>query len=134
FTVYEGRPYVIHTDKEYRKFILKKFNGSNIKYDGNGAAFGSVPVDLNAYRDGESVTVQGNTGGLGKTGYTFAGWNTAADGSGIDYAENEMFMADIHDVTLYAQWEANAYLVTFDAGDGTVDPATQTKRYDAAYG
>src|SRR5690606_25262377 len=79
FTVYEGRPYVIHTDKEYRKFILKKFNGSNIKYDGNGAAFGSVPVDLNAYRDGESVTVQGNTGGLGKTGYTFAGWNTAAD-------------------------------------------------------
>lgn len=36
--------------------------------------------------------------------------------------------------TLYAKWESNTYVVSFDAGEGTVSPSTQTKRYDSAYG
>ena len=38
-----------------------------------------------------------------KTGYNFAGWNTAADGSGTSYAEGDPYNITSN-VTLYAQW------------------------------
>ena len=38
-----------------------------------------------------------------RTGYTFAGWNTAADGTGTDYAAGATYSANA-DLTLYAQW------------------------------
>ena len=38
-----------------------------------------------------------------KTGYTFSGWNTAANGTGAAYAEGAIY-SFAADVTLYAQW------------------------------
>jgi len=43
-------------------------------------------------------------GDLVKTGYTFTGWNTAADGSGTDHAVGSTFTMGAADVTLYAKW------------------------------
>jgi len=40
-----------------------------------------------------------------KTGYTIAGWNTAADGTGTNYAVSATFNIT-GDVTLYAKWRA----------------------------
>ncbi len=57
---------------------------------------------------GATVTVLGNTGGLAKAGHHFAGWNTAADGSGTAYAAGATFGMGTADVTLYAQWAAIA--------------------------
>lgn len=48
----------------------------------------------------------GNNGGLTKTGYTFAGWNTAADGSGTSYSSGQAFTMGNANVTLYARWTA----------------------------
>lgn len=45
--------------------------------------------------------------------YTFTGWNTATDGTGISYASGESILLD-GDETLYAQWTKNA-----DADDST---------------
>ena len=54
-----------------------------VAYAGNGNTGGTAPVDGSSpYNSGSTVTVLGNTGSLVKTGYTFANWNTAADGSG----------------------------------------------------
>jgi uncharacterized repeat protein (TIGR02543 family) len=40
-----------------------------------------------------------------RVGYTFVGWNTAADGTGTSYANGAIYtMRDAADVTLYAQW------------------------------
>lgn len=50
-----------------------------------------------------------------KTGYTFAGWNRASDGSGTLYTGLASFSAD---VTLYAQWTINSYSITFDSQGG----------------
>ena len=61
-----------------------------------------------------------------RTGYTFAGWNTAANGTGTTYrngAEVENLTAENKGtVTLYAQWEINRYTVTFvsNGGSGTM--------------
>lgn len=76
-----------------------------VTYDGNGSTGGSVPVDASSpYTSGATVTVLGNTGSLVKTGgYAFAGWNTAANGSGISYAPGATFTITAN-TTLYAQW------------------------------
>ena len=59
------------------------------------------------------MTVLGNTGDLtrlndGGTSYRFTGWNTKADGSGIDQAEGSYFTMGASPVILYAQWAAYA--------------------------
>jgi uncharacterized repeat protein (TIGR02543 family)/LPXTG-motif cell wall-anchored protein/prepilin-type processing-associated H-X9-DG protein len=55
-----------------------------------------------------------------RTGYTFSGWNTAADGSGTSYVDGNSVvnLTTVHNgtVTLYAQWTPNAdtkYTVEF---------------------
>ena len=66
--------------------VLKLSDTNTVTYDGNGNTGGTVPVDASSpYLQGATVTVLGNTGTLVKTGYTFAGWNTAANGSGTSY-------------------------------------------------
>ena len=52
-----------------------------------------------------------------RTGYTFAGWFTAASGGTQVTAATIVSTASNH--TLYAQWTANTYTVTFDANGGT---------------
>jgi uncharacterized repeat protein (TIGR02543 family) len=47
-----------------------------------------------------------------RTGYSFAGWNTAADGSGTSYADGASYPFT-SSTTLYAQW--------------TLTPATLTR-------
>jgi uncharacterized repeat protein (TIGR02543 family) len=79
-------------------------NVPRVTYDGNGGTGGSVPTDGNPYVAGATVTVLGNTGSLVKTGYTFAGWNTAANGSGTSYVGGATFAMGSGDVTLYAKW------------------------------
>lgn len=63
------------------------------------------------------------------TGYTFMGWNTKADGSGIDYDKDDSFTVT-SDVELYAQWATVAppppppvatYTVTYYMNNGTDD-------------
>ncbi|AGK95923.1 Ig-like domain-containing protein [Clostridium pasteurianum] len=77
-----------------------------VTYNGSGGNGGSVPVDSKAYASGETAIVSGNVGNLVKTGYRFAGWNTAPDGSGIDYSPNSIFTMGNSSVTLYAKWNS----------------------------
>ncbi|WP_312123970.1 InlB B-repeat-containing protein [Lysinibacillus boronitolerans] len=91
-----------------------------VKYDANGATSGIVPQDSPLYEENEKVMVQGNSGNLVRTGYTFKGWNTQADGKGISYAENATFQMGKADVILYAQWTANpTYTVIYNANGAT---------------
>ena len=54
-----------------------------------------------------------------RAGYTFAGWNTAANGSGTPYADGATYPFSAS-ATLYAQWSAIAtYTVTFNPNGGT---------------
>ena len=76
-----------------------------VTYDGNGATGGTVPTDPNTYPTGATVPVQGNTGNLVRAGYTFDGWNTSPDGTGmIFYNPGDTFTIGSADVTLYAMW------------------------------
>ena len=77
-----------------------------ITYDDNGATSGSVPASPAEYEENQTVTVLGNVNSLAKTGYVWGGWNTAANGSGIDYSAGATFSASAN-VTLYARWFSN---------------------------
>jgi len=79
-----------------------------VTYNGNGFTGGSVPVDAGTYTNGQSVTVRANTGSLVRAGYTFNGWNAAANGSGNAYPATgaATFNMGSSNVTLYAQWTA----------------------------
>ena len=90
-----------------------------VTYDGNGEDSGTAPTDSATYHITDTVTVLGNTGSLVKTGYTFDGWNTAANGSGTDYAQGGTFSMGSSNVTLYAQWSQDDYSITYNANSAT---------------
>ncbi|HEY5110994.1 MAG TPA: fibronectin type III domain-containing protein, partial [Acidimicrobiales bacterium] len=61
-----------------------------------------------------------------KTGYTFTGWNTLANGTGASYADGASYPFT-SSTTLYAQWSINSYSVTYSLGGGTgITLPTQT--------
>lgn len=78
----------------------------SLVYNANGSTGGTVPPTLE-YDKGATVTVAGNTGGLVKTGFDFAGWNTAANGSGTTYQGGNTFTINAN-TTLYAIWTAQS--------------------------
>ncbi|MEK0312419.1 RCC1 domain-containing protein [Cohnella sp. 56] len=89
-----------------------------VTYEEPDADSGTVPVDSGAYEAGAEFTVLGNTGGLARAGYTFAGWTLAADGSGTAYQAGAKLTMGAAAVKLYAQWTANpTYGVTYEAPD-----------------
>src|SRR5512133_213261 len=91
-----------------------------ITYNGNGNSLGAIPIDTGKYATGATVAVKGNTGNLVKTGFTFAGWNTAADGSGTAYADGSTFNMGTSNVTLFARWTQNpTFTVTYDGNTNT---------------
>ena len=95
---------------------------ATVTYDANGATSGTVPTDATAYRPSQAVTTAANSGTLAQTGYTFAGWNTQADGLGTTYAVSTAAAFTISgDITLYAKWDLNTatYTVTYDANSAT---------------
>ena len=78
----------------------------SLVYNANGSTGGTVPATME-YDKGATVTVAGNTGGLVKTGFDFAGWNTLANGSGTTYQGGNTFTINAN-TTLYALWTAQS--------------------------
>ena len=76
---------------------------------------------------GEETTLNANT--FAREGYTFTGWNTAADGSGTAYADKAKVTLTAN-LTLYAQWKINTFTVTFNANGHGTAPAAQTVEYN----
>jgi len=92
----------------------------DVSYNDNGATSGTVPVDSGNYEQGDTVEINGNTGSLVKTGYLFTGWNTKADGTGVDYGGGDTFSIGSSNIVLYAKWNIKEYTVTFKDYDGTI--------------
>lgn len=53
-----------------------------------------------------------------RKGYTFTGWNTAADGSGTPYSGGSSY-TDNAALALYAQWTVNTYTVVYNSNGAT---------------
>lgn len=95
-----------------------------ITFDANG---GTGTMEAQTVTSGETAALTANA--FTRDGYTFSGWNTAADGTGTSYADSASVTLDA-DTTLYAQWTANTYTVTWVNEDGS----TLETDTDVAYG
>ncbi|MFM2090543.1 MAG: hypothetical protein RLZZ127_1032, partial [Planctomycetota bacterium] len=98
-----------------------------VVYDGNGES-GGFPPAPQAKVQGVTLVLDANSGALTRTGATFSGWNTAADGSGDAYAAGGSYAIDAP-ATLFAQWTLDTYAVGYDANGGTGSIAAATKAF-----
>lgn len=85
-----------------------------VTFDSNGGT-----GTLASQSDSASNALTSNAGAITRTGYTFIGWNTAANGSGTAYANGATY-SFASNVTLYAQWTAipKSYLIDYDTQGG----------------
>jgi len=88
-----------------RKYTANfQINTYNIVFDSNSGE-GTMSNLVGEYNQNVTLTANAFT----KTGYTFTGWNTKADGSGTSYTDGEKVsnLTSIANETvyLYAQWE-----------------------------
>lgn len=70
-----------------------------VTYDANGGS-GAPSAQNGVYNTALTLSATTPT----RSGYTFDGWNTAADGSGADFATSASYAASGGNVTLYAKW------------------------------
>ena len=97
-----------------------------ISYSGNGATSGGAPVAQSGVYS--SVNLDNNSGLLAKSGSYFAGWNTAADGTGTTYAAGSSFTPTAN-ILLYALWSnVSTYTLSYNSNGSTsgTAPLAQT--------
>ena len=119
---------VVTTASNHTLYAQWTANTYTVTFDANG---GSAPSP--ASKQVTFGSAYGTLATTSRTGYTFNGWFTAASGGTQVTAATVVTTASNH--TLYAQWTANTYTVTFDANGGnTPSPASKIVTYDSAYG
>lgn len=100
--------------------------GYRATFLGNGSTSGSSPQQI--MRGGiDTFLVPGNPGGLKRTGYTFAGWNSATDGKGTSFAANASKAFDGEDLNFHAKWIKNAEATTKPSISGTATSTASGK-------
>jgi uncharacterized repeat protein (TIGR02543 family) len=106
-------------------------NTYRLTYDANGGDRDSLPA-ADSFTVEDGATVAGDATSMTRAGYTFIGWNTAKDGSLASYRAGDD-LSGTADVTLYAQWRANVYTVTYRSNLGTgTEPGSTTFTVEAA--
>ena len=88
------------------------------RYELRGGWTSSNPAVLSV---DAKVTVPVNT--FSRTGHTFTGWNTKANGTGTAYKPDAQYTLGSSDAALYAQWKLNTYTVQFDGNGASTSVA-----------
>ena len=103
-----------------------------VKFNGNGNTGGSMSAQ--EFTCGESKALTANA--FTKTGHTFAGWATTANGSVVYNDKQSVNLSSTNDatITLYAQWTPNKYTVNFTASPNGYGSVTQAKIDNVPYG
>ena len=96
-----------------------------VDFDANGGE-GTMPTWTG--KPNTSFDLPKNT--FTREGYTFTGWNTAADGTGAAYADKAPVKFS-ENTALYAQWTQDP-VITFDANGGKGTMGTQTVKPNEA--
>lgn len=98
----EANTYAVHFDTNEKSGVTGTMEDQDMVYDQSQKLLGC---------------------GFSREGHDFVGWNTKADGSGDTYADEQsvqnLTTKNQGTVTLYAQWKAREYTISFVNDDGT---------------
>ena len=95
--------------------VVNVYESYTVIFNINGATSGSTPNKTILFTD--SGLILPNANNFFKTGYTFEGWNTESDGTGIDYNANIYYIPS-DNIILYAKWNVNTYTVKYNTNGG----------------
>ena len=116
-----GASYTMGTGSTYVLYAVWQANENTIVFNGNGATSGSM--SSMTVKTDETATLSSNK--FAKTGYTFKGWATTANGT-VAYKNGASYTMGTDSVyTLYAVWEANLNTIIFN-GNGATGGSTQS--------
>ena len=108
-------------------YAVWKANIYTVKYNANGGT-GTMADQSHTYAASKKL----NTNTFTREGYTFAGWATSDTGI-VVYTDGQsvknLTSVAKGTVYLYAVWEADTYIVTYDANGGSGAPSSQTKTH-----
>jgi len=106
-------PYAPGVSQDITLYALWSADSHNVTFESNGTVVSSGSFDT----DGSLTAPSDPT----RTGYTFLGWSATNGGSLISFPYAPGVSQDI---TLYAKWSVNSYLVSFDTKGGEAFPST----------
>lgn len=112
-------------------------NTYNVSYNMNKPSSASANVSGTVANTNHTYDTASNLSSAKYTlnGWTFKNWNTKADGTGTSYQPGQsvknLTTVDGATVTLYAQWTANKYTLTYTANGGSGADYYQTVTYDS---
>ena len=131
---------LLSAPKVYAHWTANKYN---VKFNGNGSTGGSMSNQSFTYDQSQKLSANKYS----KTGYTFLGWATSANGNVVYKNEQEVLnltSTNNETITLYAKWEANGYQLIANANGGSMANLSgwsgnstrleKTVDYDEAYG
>lgn len=98
--------------------ITVSASSATVTFDANGGS-GSMA----AQTAGSATALTSNS--FTRTGYTFNGWNTAANGSGAGYSDGASF-AFSSSATLYAQWTGSSSASSSSGSTGLASTGAET--------
>lgn len=105
-------------------------NTYDIQFKGNGSTSGST-AKMKGLSYQKSYALSAN--GFKRKGYTFQGWNTKADGSGVSYGNKELVekltKTQNGIIVLYAQWKKTKYSIKYNLRGGTQNSKNPAKYY-----
>lgn len=95
---------------------------TQVMYDANGGKGAHAPTDG---RQHSTIAMPSDVSqSFSRDGYSFAGWNTKPDGSGVSYKDGDGVPVEDKVVTLYAQWRAKIFVMPESGGEGGPSPLT----------
>ena len=95
---------------------------TQVMYDANGGKGSHAPTDG---RQHSTITTPSDVSqSFSRDGYSFAGWNTKPDGSGVSYKDGDGVPVEDKVVTLYAQWRAKIFAMPETGSKGGPSPLT----------
>ena len=107
--------FIVDSDKDlYARWV-------KISYEANGGTGGPyIETEIPPSKEHTVLAVEYT--GIDRIGYTFVRWNTEPDGTGDPYNPGVKIPITDEDVTFYAQWLVNKYIVTYNANGGIGGP------------
>lgn len=118
---------VMSTGERHTLYAHWTVKSVTVTYDaGSGSITGDANVKYNLGTEyGKKLAT--------RTGYTFMGWYTKANGSGTKVLETDI-VTDEKEHTLYAYWSNKAITITLDPRSGTLSERSIKAEYDKEYG